>query len=174
MSHPLELFRFCPKCGCKDFLPSSEESKKCTKCGFEFFKAPAIGTAVFLKDSSGRFLFFERMINPGKGKLGFAGGFAKAGETVESAAAREVKEETNLDVFNLKFLFDIPNTYIYSGLDITPLDFYFEAEIKDFSLLKTDLKETARTVFLSSEEINLGDFAFESAKKAVSRFILKK
>ena len=34
MSHPLELFRFCPVCGSNKFIENNNQSKRCETCGF--------------------------------------------------------------------------------------------------------------------------------------------
>ena len=46
----------------------------------------------------GRILLAKRGINPGFGKWGFPAGYVNRGEIIEEALAREVKEETGLDV----------------------------------------------------------------------------
>ncbi len=46
----------------------------------------------------GRILLGRRGINPGFGKWSFPAGYVNRGESIEEALAREVKEETGLDV----------------------------------------------------------------------------
>lgn len=46
----------------------------------------------------GRILLAKRGINPGFGKWSFPAGYVNRGEIIEEALAREVKEETGLDV----------------------------------------------------------------------------
>ncbi|MGN1063347.1 MAG: DNA mismatch repair protein MutT, partial [Alphaproteobacteria bacterium] len=73
--HPLNLFRFCPKCGSNRFQESSPFSKKCADCGFEYFKNPVIGVAVAAFDTQDRLLCIRRGKEPAKGTLGLPGGF---------------------------------------------------------------------------------------------------
>ncbi len=35
MSHPLNQFKFCPKCGSTDFIINNEKSKKCNQHHFK-------------------------------------------------------------------------------------------------------------------------------------------
>ena len=35
--HPLEKFKYCPKCGSKHFDINNEKSKKCDNCGFTYY-----------------------------------------------------------------------------------------------------------------------------------------
>lgn len=35
--HPLELFKYCPKCGSSHFEIHNEKSKHCADCGFTYY-----------------------------------------------------------------------------------------------------------------------------------------
>lgn len=61
-----------------------------------------------------RVLLIERGCEPFKGRWAFPGGFLKINETAEACAKRELKEETNLDLSNLKQL------RVYSDVDRDP------------------------------------------------------
>ena len=54
----------------------------------------------------GRLLLVKRDERPGKGIWSFPGGAVELGETTVSAAVRELKEETGLDV-EIEGLFDV-------------------------------------------------------------------
>jgi len=94
-------YSFCPKCGGglgrRALKPSEPTRLVCDACGFVFFLDPkvAVGTIISL---DGRILLLKRGIEPGYGKWVFPGGFVDRGERVEEAAARETREETNLDI----------------------------------------------------------------------------
>lgn len=70
----------------------------CPHCGktFPMYANPTPTTDVIIYDSKKGIVIIERKNEP----HGFAlpGGFIDAGETVEQAAMREMREETNLDV----------------------------------------------------------------------------
>ncbi|MFQ5998757.1 MAG: NUDIX domain-containing protein [Candidatus Bathyarchaeia archaeon] len=51
-----------------------------------------------VEDENGAILFIKRKTEPFKGHWGLPGGFVKYREEVETAAVREVKEETGIDV----------------------------------------------------------------------------
>lgn len=104
MKHPLERFGYCPICGSSEFQENSEKSKKCRKCGFEFFMNPSAATAAFIVDEQGRVLVVRRSKEPAKGTFDLPGGFCDIGETSEEGVMREVKEETGLTVTSVKFL----------------------------------------------------------------------
>ncbi len=52
----------------------------------------------------GKLVLIRRKNPPFQGLYALPGGFVEVGETVETAAAREAKEETGLDIGNLKLL----------------------------------------------------------------------
>lgn len=76
--------------------------------------------SIIIKDS--RILLMHRIKN-GQEYFVFPGGGVKEGEIIEKAAAREIKEEFDLDIKIEKFLFKIKNKDRY--------EFYFL--VKDFS-----------------------------------------
>ena len=65
-------------------------------------------------EKEGKIVLIERGVEPFKGKLAIPGGHVDYGETVEHAAVREAKEETNLDV-KLKSILGV-----YSGPNADP------------------------------------------------------
>lgn len=101
--HVLEQFRYCPKCGSSHFVEASEKSRKCENCGFEFYLNPAAAVAAFILNSKNELLVERRKLEPAKGMLDLPGGFCDMGETVEQAMKREIKEETALDVVDMKY-----------------------------------------------------------------------
>ncbi len=59
---------------------------------------PTFVTADAVVFALGCVLLVRRKVNPGKGRLALPGGFVNAGETIERACLRELREETALDV----------------------------------------------------------------------------
>lgn len=65
-----------------------------------------VGIGCFVRDAkhAGAILIGERKGSHGAGKLALPGGHLELGESWETCAAREVKEETNLDLDNFRFV----------------------------------------------------------------------
>jgi len=59
-------------------------------------KQPALAADAVVFDAQNRLLLIRRKFPPFKGRYALPGGFVEYGETVEAAAARELREETGL------------------------------------------------------------------------------
>jgi len=73
------------------------ERPVCPQCGFVIFKNPVPGVGVLVEMQDGVVLI-KRGHNPKKGRWALPAGFIEADESIEEAAVRECKEETNLDI----------------------------------------------------------------------------
>ena len=66
-------------------------------------KRPKVGTAVFVW-RDGKFFTYKRAGSHGSGTWSVPGGHLEFGESIEEGAAREVLEETGMQVTNLKMV----------------------------------------------------------------------
>lgn len=80
--------RFCPRCGAA--LPTDG---RCPDDGYRWFPDPKVAVGVLLEDRDGRILLVRRNHEPAYGQWAFPSGFVDAGEVLEEAAMREVREE---------------------------------------------------------------------------------
>jgi len=65
---------------------------------------PALTVDCVIYDPQGRVLLIRRKNQPFKGAYALPGGFVDIGETVEAGCRREVREETGLDVDDLRLV----------------------------------------------------------------------
>ena len=124
-THPLEVLKFCPKCGSAEFHPEGERSLKCKNCSFHFYINSAAAVAALIPDSEGRLMLVTRGVEPDYGKLDLPGGFIDPGETPENALKRELREELGLKVKSMRYLGSAPNEYLFSGMTVFTLDLAF-------------------------------------------------
>ncbi len=92
-------FKYCPFCGI--YLSSKEKGGKlrpaCPNCGYLQFQNPVPGVVVVI-EKDGQVLLGKRAGGFGKGKWGLPQGYIEFDEDFLTAAIREVKEETGLEV----------------------------------------------------------------------------
>jgi ADP-ribose pyrophosphatase YjhB (NUDIX family)/ribosomal protein S18 acetylase RimI-like enzyme len=90
---------FCQRCGHKMSrdLVGGRERPVCLKCGYVLFRNPVPGVGVLVEMKSGVVLI-KRGHHPKKDRWALPAGFIEADESIEEAALRECKEETNLDI----------------------------------------------------------------------------
>mgnify|MGYP000130498418 CR=1 FL=1 len=116
----------------------------------------------------GTFLITKRVMTkawaPGWWEV--SGGAAQAGEESCEAVFREVKEETGLDITKCRYLFSIPNLYMYCGFEVHTVDMFFECHVKDFTGVHAE-DDAAEIVIVKKEELKAEEFGLMSIKKAI-------
>jgi len=164
------LFQYCAVCGAKELVQNNFKSVRCEKCGFIYYINPSAATAAFIRNDTGDLLVCRRANDPAKGTLDLPGGFIDYDETAEQGIAREIREETGIRITSAKYVFSLPNDYIYSGLDIPTMDLFFECETDDYSRISA-ADDVAECFFLPVREINPALFGLKSIKTAVRIYI---
>lgn len=104
-------FNFCPNCASPLQLLSKLEDGgekarlRCAACDWTHWNnpTPVLAAIVECCDKDGLVLLARNAAWPGR-MFALITGFMEAGETPEAGIAREVKEETNLDVNSLKLI----------------------------------------------------------------------
>ena len=164
--HPLNIFKHCPVCGRENFIENDRRSKKCEDCSFEYYQNTAASVAAIIRRGKDEILVTRRAINPQKGKLDLPGGFVEFDETAEEALAREIKEELNIEIKNIKYEFTIPNNYSFSDMNIRTLDMFFSCEQDGECKIKAqdDVKEAK---YMKINELKEDDFGLDSMKIAI-------
>ena len=121
------------------------------------YKTPSLTADIFIFDDDFNFILIKRLNDPYKNCWALPGGFVEYGESVETAAVREAKEETSIDVE----LIDLVN--VYSKPDRDPrghtVTVAFTAK-GDLSAMKADSDAKEIGIF-SYDEIGEIDIAFD-------------
>lgn len=166
--HPLSQFKYCPKCGSDHFIENNFKSKRCEKCGFVYYFNPSSSTIALIINENKELLIATRAHDPAKGTLDLPGGFTDMDETGEEAVIREVKEETNLDVKEIKYLFSIPNTYVYSGFEVHTLDLVYLCEVNNVNNMKAE-DDVSFLQFIKISDLNPDLFGLISVKEVIRK-----
>jgi 8-oxo-dGTP diphosphatase len=158
-------FRYCPRCGGglerRAVKPKEPERLVCQACSFIFYQDPKVvaGTVFTLE---GGIVLLKRGVEPALGKWVFPGGYVDRGESVQEAAIRETKEESNLDVK----LGSLLNVYSYPR---SPVIVVYTAQVIEGTLAAADESTDAAT--FRPAEIPWNDLAFESTKDALNDYV---
>lgn len=166
--HPLSQFKYCPKCGSDKFVENNIKSKRCEKCGFVYYFNSCAATVAVIINEKKELLVATRAHEPVKGTFDLPGGFVDMYETGEAAMSREVKEETGLDVDEMKYLFSVPNVYVYSGFEVHTLDLVYLCKVTDTHVLKAE-DDVAKLEFIKISELNPDLFGLLSIKEVIQK-----
>jgi len=180
------MFNFCPSCASKKI--NFEEGKvfRCPDCGFVYYHNIAAATGCIISvpqaDGAERLVFLVRGKEPAIGKFDLPGGFVDVGEGVLEGLYRELREEICwtppvpqgaplTSVFRLFASFS--NVYEYKSVKYNTCDMYFCVSAPGLKPedLRLEQDEVAGVCFLRPEEIDFGQFAFESTRRAVKSYL---
>jgi len=106
-----------------------KKGEPCLHCGRFANRGTSIDAIIVKK---GEVLLIQRVARPNKGYWGTPGGYVDWDESVEEAVAREVKEETNLNITELKLV------GVYSSPSRHPkqvINLLYAVEVDDLSKL---------------------------------------
>ena len=145
--HPLELFKYCPKCGASHFEICNGKAKKCADCGFVYYFNSSAATVAFILNHKNELLVCRRGKEPAK-----------------------VMEETGLKVTEAVYQFSLPNTYLYSGFLVHTLDLFFLCRVEDDSRLRA-MDDVADSFWMPLDQINPDEFGLDSVREGVARFL---
>ena len=93
-------------------------------------------------------------------------------ETGEEGIAREVKEETGLEITGSKYLFPVPNKYTYCGLDIPTLDMFYECTVEE-GAQPVAADDAAECFWLPKSEVHPEQFGLRSIRHALNLYFNK-
>jgi NAD+ diphosphatase len=118
--------QFCGRCGVRTVTQPVDRAKECPRCGLINF--PRLSPAIIVLVERGRELLMARSHHFPPGRYSVIAGFVEPGETLEQAVVREVKEEVDIDIKNIRYFgsqpWPFPNSLMvgflaeYAGGDI--------------------------------------------------------
>lgn len=168
--NPQDVIKFCPKCWSSNFCFDWKKRFDCEKCNFVRYNNPVCWVMPIIKNDRWQILVTIRGNDPWKWELDLPWWFVDIWETIEDALKREVKEELNLNVINMKFFGSFPNEYIYKWMIYFPLDFIFECEVENFDTI-TFKDDISGYDFIDPISINLNDITSKSFPNVIREYI---
>jgi len=94
--------RHCPRCGAATDRMASSWGKRCRSCSSEHF--PHIHPCAIILVKRGNQLLLTRKAEWIPGRYSLVAGFLDFGESLEECAIREVREETGIEICNLRYV----------------------------------------------------------------------
>jgi 8-oxo-dGTP diphosphatase len=164
----LERFKYCPFCGTQLALKEKGGKQRpvCPNCGFVQFRNPVPGVVVLI-EKAGTVLLGKRRGGFGAGQWGLPQGYVEFGEAFLTAAIREVKEETGLDV-EIRSIINVVSNLLSPRLHT--LAIVLLAGVVSGELCAGDDLEALAWVPLSGP---LPEMAFEADEWIIERYQMK-
>ncbi len=100
----LSIYRFCPRCGSRLAFDKKETAMRCSNPACGRLDFPHIEPAIIVLVRRGNELLLVKNRNFKHDFYGCVSGFVEMGESIEACAAREVKEETGIEIQNLRYV----------------------------------------------------------------------
>ncbi len=161
-------YSFCPRCGGQLVLRMVKDGEPkrlvCETCSFVFYQGPKL-VAGALFELDGGIVLVQRDIEPGYGKWTFPGGFVERGERTESAAEREVLEETGLEIKAGGII------GLYSYEDQVPVIAVFSGRVTGGE--PRPLDETMAVEVFPRDGLPWSEMAFPSTEHALEDYLRK-
>ena len=161
-------FKYCPCCASPKIRVHQKNAIKCGACGYVYFHNTAAAVAGII-EIKGKVLLIKRATDPKIGFYDLPGGFVDYKESIDAALVREVKEECNLDITDLRYFGSFGNLYNYRGVDYFTADTFFLCRPVDIKKLRLS-KEASEVVLAEIKEFNLNKIAFDSIKAALKKY----
>jgi len=93
--------RYCGACGAPTALMPGERARHCPSCSLATY--PRIAPAMMVMVTRGRHMLMGQGLHFPPGRYSALAGFVEAGETIEQAVVREVREEVGIEIRDLRY-----------------------------------------------------------------------
>jgi len=155
---------FCGRCGARTKMYATERAKECPQCGLLHF--PHLAPAIIVLVARGREILLARARRFRSVMYSTLAGFVEAGETLEEAVIREVKEETGITVREISYFGSQPWPFPHS------LMIGFTAVYADGEIILNDEENVDARWFTADNLPQLPD-KISIARKLIDSFLEK-
>lgn len=163
-----DITNYCINCGHK--LEPSGDVKRCPSCGRHAFYNAKVTVTLWLTNDKGEALLTKRADEPFKDWWDTPGGFVEEHESLEDAARRELKEETNLEVGKLDYIGSYYDTYDFEGEARPIVAATFKGTLVDSDSISVG-DDVSDYKFMKINEIDFDSIAFKNQSKLLKDFV---
>ncbi|POB66029.1 NAD(+) diphosphatase, partial [Vibrio vulnificus] len=142
--HMTQTMRFCPQCGGRNHLNHNQLAMQCGECRTLHY--PRIFPCIIVAVRKQQRILLAQHPRHRNGMYTVIAGFVEVGETLEQCVAREVKEETGIEVTNIRYFGSQPWAFP-SSMMMAFLADYHAGE------LKPDYSELADAKWFASDNL---------------------
>lgn len=166
----LDVYQFCPTCRAR--LEDSGSHKFCKSCRTHVFINVKPATTVIVENESSEMLLIRRALDPFKNWWDLPGGFLERDENLEKGAARELKEETGLEVRadNLDYLGSYSASYEFEEINYELIVVMFKTIIHQYSEVMV-ADDAIAFKFVKKSEINIEEIAFKQQRDFLRKYL---
>ncbi|NOH72887.1 NAD(+) diphosphatase [Vibrio pectenicida] len=125
--HMTQTLRFCNICGGRNHLNNTQLAMQCSDCRTLHY--PRIFPCIIVAVRKGKQILLAQHARHRNGIHTVIAGFVEVGETLEQCVVREVKEETGIDITNIRYFSSQPWAFP-SSLMVGFLADYQSGELK--------------------------------------------
>jgi NAD+ diphosphatase len=158
----------CARCGATTTVEAAGHVRRCTACGTEHFPRTDPAVIVLVTDDAGRALLGHNPRWPAN-RYSTLAGFVEPGESAEHAVVREIKEESGVDVVDVRYLGSQPWPFPSS------LMLGFTARALDPDAVQVDGDEISDARWFSTEDLAAavasGDVLFPPSVSIARRLV---
>ncbi len=154
--------RFCSLCGTPLTQKSDEMAKICPHCSLVIY--PRISPAIIVMVTRGNEILLARAQHFPDNFYSVLAGFVEPGETLEEAARREIKEEVDISVKNIRYFGSLPWPFPHS------LMVAFIADYAD-GIIRIDGREIVDASWFSTDSLPRIPGRVSIARRMIDWFI---
>ena len=154
--------KFCGRCGKAMMHDDKERMMRCPVCNNMVF--PKISPAVIIGVTDGDRILFTKYAQRTYTNYALVAGFAEIGETLEETVIREVKEETGLDVTNVRYYKSQP--WALSGSLLAG----FYCDLKGSDKIKLQEDELSVAEWVKADDIHEKEDGISLTKEMMLKF----
>lgn len=161
-------FNYCPSCASPEIDVYMKNAIKCEACGYIYFHNTAAAVAAIVEIGE-KILLVKRAKEPKAGFYDLPGGFVDYKETIGEAIVREVREECNLEITDLRYFGSFANIYNYCNVDYFTADAFFLCKpVNAKTLALSD--ENSGFVIVDARAVIMNTIAFDSIRAALEKY----